>query len=241
MRRGRKERARKRTWVRTVRAVCVRDRRCSICTRPCACTSWRGFGPRKPRGRTVQTSGICGTCRLQAGSTRRAWTQEGPTVCSVTALQTAGALSELGTRGVRGVSRRPRSWRELLPVGLSSATTSHGGGLSLRLLLVLRMPWTTCANTAVRAEWVGPRRERRKMLEMVGGRTKRQDGRRRDESRRSSLETPEDSPDRTDREGPGATSGASRRFPCIRTALPRSLSPLPRPPRPPPRPPPRRR
>ena len=26
---------------------------------------------------------------LQAGSTRRAWTQKGPTVCSVTALQTA--------------------------------------------------------------------------------------------------------------------------------------------------------
>ena len=147
MRRGRKERARKRTWVRTVRAVCVRDRRCSICSRPCACTSWRGFGPRKPRGRTVQTSGICGTCRLQAGSTRRAWTQEGPTVCSVTALQTAGALSELGTRGVRGASRRPRSWRELLPVGLSSATTSHGGGF--RLLLVLRMPWTTRHNAAV--------------------------------------------------------------------------------------------
>ena len=40
---------------------------------------------------------------LQAGSTRRAWTQKGPTVCSVTALQTAPGVR--GVRGVRGACR----------------------------------------------------------------------------------------------------------------------------------------
>ena len=51
---------------------------------------------------------------LQAGSTRRAWTQKDPTICSVTALQTAlecaGCAGCVGRVGCAGV-REPRRFK----------------------------------------------------------------------------------------------------------------------------------